>query len=263
MAKQRRRRRRGPAEYPGPRKSRLPFPVNLIFNVKAFYAIFIVTMIASMAAVGLGVGSAVDPEPAPIIDQTVAPSITPAVQQFERPAPVIDATKPHTATITTNKGDIKLELVTDAPEAVNNLAFLAAKNFYDGTAIYYLDHAFVAQGGDPNCAPDSEQVCTGFGDPGYSLSLEQTAVGHQQWSVAMPAITQPGRVHGSQFRIYFANEARLDGKETVFGKVVEGQSILEEAPNLAICSALSQPIDTCADNFDDAIIIQNVTVAAN
>jgi cyclophilin family peptidyl-prolyl cis-trans isomerase len=220
-------------------------------------------MIASMAAVGLGVGAAVDPEPAPIIDQTVAPSITPAVQQFERPAPVIDATKPHTATISTNKGVIKVELATDAPEAVNNMAFLAAKNFYDGTAIYYLDHAFVAQGGDPNCAPDSEQICTGFGDPGYSLALEQTATGHQQWSIAMPAITQPGRVHGSQFRIYFNEEARLDGEETVFGRVVEGQSVLEDAPKLTICSAMNQPTDDCVDNFDDAVIIEDVTIAAS
>ncbi len=233
----------------------------MLFNVKAFYVFFIITMIASMAAVGLGVGSAGGkPEPPPLIDETVAPSVTPAVMQFDRPAPVIDGTKPHSALIKTNKGDIKIQMVTDAPEAVNGFTFLARKNFYDGLAIYYLDHSYVAQGGDPNCAPDSEQICTGFGDPGYSIQIEQTAAGHEQWSVAFPAVSQAGRVHGSQFRVYFEADERLDGKETVFGKVVEGQSVLENAADLQICTALNQPTDTCVDNYDTALIIEDVTV---
>jgi cyclophilin family peptidyl-prolyl cis-trans isomerase len=256
LAKQKRRRRRGPAELPGQRKTRLPFPVNLIFNVKAFYVVFIVTMIASMAAVGF-MGASGSNDPAPIVDQTVGPSATPRVPQFEGPQPVLDATKPHTAVLKTNKGDITIKLATDAPDAVNSFAFLAAKNFYDGTALFYVDTEYISQGGDPNCSPESEQVCTGFGDPGYSLPLEAGGK-HVQWSVAAPAISQPDRVHGSQFRIYYAADERVDGKETVFGSVVEGQEILEGLDNLEICSALNQPTDTCVDNFDNALIIEDI-----
>ncbi len=260
MAKQRRRRRSAPAEYPGPRKSKLPFPVNLIFNVKAFYVVFIITMIASMAAVGLGVGATSDPEPAPIIDQTGSPTATPRVPQFAGPLPVIDATQPHTAVLQTNKGEIRIQLATDAPEAVNSFAFLAAKNFYDDTALFYVNKGTIAQGGDPNCSPESDQTCTGFGDPGYNLPLEATATVHEQWTVAVPAITQPDRVHGSQFRIYYAPDERVNGKETIIGNVITGTEILQDLSNLEICSALNQPTDTCVDDFDDALIIENITV---
>jgi cyclophilin family peptidyl-prolyl cis-trans isomerase len=260
LSRQRRRRRRGPAEYPAPRKTRLPFPINLIFNVKAFYVFFIVVMIASMAAVGLGVGASSDPEPPPIIDATVAPSVTPSSNVFDGPAKVIDGSQPHVATLETDEGTITIELVTDAPEAVNNLAFLAAKGFYDGTALYYVDHNYVAQGGDPSCRPDSEQICTGFGDPGYVLPQEDTSTAHEQWVVAMPAVSQADSVHGSQFRVYFQADDRLDGEETVLGRVTEGQEILENLPNLKICSALTQRTDDCEDNFDNALIIEDVTV---
>jgi peptidyl-prolyl cis-trans isomerase B (cyclophilin B) len=223
--------------------------------------IFIVTMIASMAAVGLGVGSgSSNTDPPPIIDQTGSPTATPRVPQFAGPLPVIDATQPHTAVLQTNKGEIRIQLATDAPEAVNSFAFLVAKNFYDGTALYYVNTSYIAQGGDANCSPDSDQICTGFGDPGYSLPLEATSTVHEKWTVAAPAITQPDRVHGSQFRIYFEPDARVDGKETIFGKVLTGTEILAALPNLEICSALNQPTDTCVDSFDSALIIEDITI---
>jgi cyclophilin family peptidyl-prolyl cis-trans isomerase len=223
--------------------------------------IFIITMIASMAAVGLGVGSSSsNNEGAPIIDQTGSPTATPRVPQFAAPQPVIDATQPHTAVLRTNKGEIRVQLATDAPQAVNSFAFLAAKNFYNGTALYYVNQDYLAQGGDPNCAPESEQVCTGFGDPGYSLPLEATSSVHERWTVAAPAISQPDRVHGSQFRIYFGPDSRVDGKETIFGKVITGTEILEALPNLEICSALNQPTDTCVDGFEEALIIEDIVI---
>jgi cyclophilin family peptidyl-prolyl cis-trans isomerase len=262
LSRQRRRRRRGaPADYAGQRKNKLPFPLNIIFNVKAFYAFFIVVMIASMAAVGLGVGGAADPEPPELIDQTAAPSVTPVDLTFDsEPPKIINASDGYEATLTTSEGDIVIELATDAQQAVNNFYFLATKNFYDGTALYYVDHNYVAQGGDPNCKPDAETICTGFGDPGYSLPLEETEGRHVQWAVAAPAVSEADTVHGSQFRIYFQPDERLDGQETVFGNVVEGQEILEELPNLQVCSALNQPVEGCAEDLTGALIIEDVTV---
>lgn len=261
MARQRRRRRKGPAEYPGPRKTKLPFPINLIFNIKAFYVFFIVVMIASMAAVGLGVGQAPNPEPPPIIDLTPAPSVTPNVQSFDSPGRVLDGTERYKATLKTSEGDIVIEFETDTPEAVNSFAFLAAKGYFDDTAFFYVDKTYVAQAGDPNCSLGSEQTCTGYGNPGYSLPLETGAATHAEWAVAMPAIDgEESRVAGSQFRIFFVEDSRLDGKETVFGHVVQGQDILEGTPDLKICSALTQQTAECTDDLAQALIIEDVVV---
>ena len=172
MPRSQRRRRRGPAQYQGPRKTKPPFPINLIFNVKAFYLFFIIVMIASMAAVGLGSGlgssnnNAVD-----VVENDETPVPTPATQTFPNgPAPIIDATQPHTAILTTAEGEIEIALVQDAPNTVNSFAFLAAKGFYDGTVIFFKDE-FFAQGGDPTCVAEGDFVCTGLGGPGYTLAL--------------------------------------------------------------------------------------------
>lgn len=214
-----------------------------------------------MAAVGFGFnqspqGTTIEP-----IDVTAAASATPVNAVFDAPGPVIDATQPYKATLETNKGDIVINFVTDAPKAVNSFAFLASKGFYDGVAFYYVDHDYLAQAGDPNCRLNSQTICTGFGDPGYTLPLEAGSTKHEQWSVALPQVSQADTVHGSQFRIYFTADERLDGTETVFGKVVQGMDILENQPDLEICSALSQASDTCVDEIpEDALIIENVRI---
>jgi len=260
VPKQRRRRRRGPVDT-GQRKAKYPFPVNLLFNTKVFYLFFIITMIASMAAVGFGVsqGSSTSPG-APIVDQTTAPEETPDVDQWPDGAPkVIDATKAHIATIQTNQGDIVMELATDAPLAVNSFAFLAAKNFYDGTAFFYVDKAYFAQSGDPTCSTDSDRLCSGLGGPGYTLSLEDSSISHVKWAVVAPSLSEGETdVHGSQFRILYADDARLDGKETVFGTVVSGQEILEGLANFSVCS-VSTAAD-CQEDLSNALIIEDVTV---
>lgn len=260
--RQRRKRRRGPSQPEGERKSKLPFPINAIFNVKMFYVVFIIVMIASMAAVGFGLGGGTKPAPPPIIDITQTPGATSAAKTFSSPAPVIDGTKAYNATFKTNKGDIVIKLATDTPETVNSLAFLAAKNFYDGQAFFYLDHSFWAQAGDPACNPSLDTVCTGTSDAGYKLPVEAGSLQHVKWNVVAPLVQGAGDlVSGGQFRILFADDHRLDGQETVFGTVIAGQSVLEEAPNLHLCTALTQDQPGCAKDLSAAIIIQDVTLA--
>jgi cyclophilin family peptidyl-prolyl cis-trans isomerase len=258
----------------GQRKSRLPFPVNLIFNVKSFYFVFIIVMIASMASVGLATQGSTKPDPPPIIDITATPQATSQAKVFASPAPVIDGTKPYNATFKTNKGDIVVELATDTPETVNSLAFLAAKNFYDNQAFFYLDHNYWAQVGDPACNPELDQTCTGTGDAGYKVALENGEGSefaetvnplhgkHLKLSLVAPSLQgSEDLVASGQFRILFADDARLDGTETVFGMVIEGQSILENAATLHLCTALTQQESGCAEDFTDAIIIEDVVVA--
>jgi cyclophilin family peptidyl-prolyl cis-trans isomerase len=259
LPRQQRRRRRGPAQYQGPRKARPPFPINLLFNVKAFYLFFIVVMIASLAAVGLGTGlGSNNSQPLPIVNEnsTPEPSRNPFV--FDAPAPTIDGTQPHQAVLRTNKGDIVIDLATDAPAAVNSFAFLAGKRFYNGMTFFFVNHSFVAQAGDPTCRTDSKTTCSGVGGPGYSLPV-QGLERHEQWAVVAPTLAEGGpEVHGSQFRILFQPDPRLDGKETVFGKVVQGQQILESLPDYEPCSIVSSP--TCQTDTSSALVIQDVIV---
>src|SRR5262249_50725194 len=145
-----------------------PFPLNYLFNIKAFYAIFIIVMIASMASVGLvsqnGSNNTVKPSP---IDITATPVISAAPITFASPAPVADPAVTYVATLHTNKGEIEITLDSKAAQAVNSFVFLARKQFYDGASFFYIDHNYWAQAGDPDCRTDSKATCTGTRDSGY------------------------------------------------------------------------------------------------
>ena len=221
---------------------------------------FIVVMIASIAAVGLAPGGGGQRQTVDVEDPSVTEPTPNAALTFPAPAPTIDGTKPYIATIKTDEGDIKIQMVTDAPETVNSFAFLAGNGFYDGTAFFYVDPGFVAQAGDPGCRPDGENICSGVGGPGYTLKVEaDTTLGHEQWAVVAPTLGEGGEdVHGSQFRILFQNDARVDGQGTVFGKVVEGQEILEGLSGLAPCSVVSA--EACDSSLDSALVIRDVVV---
>ncbi len=228
---------------------------------------FIFVMIASLAAVGLapGIGSTSSGgnRGAPIDDDEPLPVETPAVETFaDGPLPVIDASKGHEAVITTDQGEIVIALNPDAPKAANSFAFLAGSGFYDDQVFFFVDREFVAQAGDPTCETTGENTCRGNGGPGYTLPLEATNEGHEQWAVVAPSTGVPDEVHGSQFRILFEADERLDGQETVFGKVVneEGQQILAGLNNFVPCSV----VDTagCSEGADlsAALIIEKVIV---
>lgn len=258
-----RRRRRAPAQYQGPRKAKPPFPINLIFNVKAFYLLFIIIMIASLGGVGLygsGGGSTRTP---PSADDTTKTEPTPGnVLSFPKgPVRTIDPSKPHVAIIKTKMGDIKIQLATDAPKAVNSFAFLAGQGFYDGTTFFYVDKELLAaaQAGDPTCRADGKSFCSGVGGPDYEVGLEPTQEGHVQWAVVAPSLGE-GRqaVHGSQFRILYRDDHRLDGQETVFGRVIEGQKVLESLSDIAPCSIASAA--NCAHDLSSALVIDEIIV---
>ena len=222
-------------------------------------------MIASMGAIGFGnFGGSSNRTSAPIIIDTTPAPTSDAQRWPDGPPPVIDATTAHTATIKTSKGDIVIDLSTDAPLAVNSFAFLAAKNFYDGAAFFFVDQAYFAQAGDPTCTGDGERICSGLGGPGYTLSVEDTSRGHEPFAVVLAANSDGGfEVHGSQFRILYTADERLDGKQTVFGIVREGESrdILTSLLNLSVCSVSTA--DDCQQDLSAALIIEDVTVEPN
>jgi cyclophilin family peptidyl-prolyl cis-trans isomerase len=123
-------------------------------------------------------------------------------------------------TITTSKGDVVVELFEDdAPNTVANFISLVEKGFYDGTLFHRVIGGFMAQGGDPTGA--------GAGGPGHTIACEcdlPTARKHFLGSLSMAHAGKD--TGGSQFFLTFRPTEHLDGKHTVFGRVIEGFDVL-------------------------------------
>ncbi len=134
------------------------------------------------------------------------------------PPMVIDPTKTYIATLVTEKGNIVVQLFADkAPVTVNNFVFLAREGFYDNTTFHRVIAGFMAQGGDP--------TGTGRGGPGYRFADEFDAtLKHDGPGVLSMANAGPN-TNGSQFFITFTATPWLNGRHTVFGKVIDEQGL--------------------------------------
>ncbi len=139
------------------------------------------------------------------------------------PEMVIDPQKKYTATISTDKDDIVLELFADkTPQTVNNFVFLAREGFYDDTIFHRVIADFMAQGGDP--------TGTGRGGPGYRFADEfHPDLRHDKPGILSMANAGPG-TNGSQFFITHIPTPWLDNKHSVFGQVAKGMDMLLSIP---------------------------------
>ncbi|MDG6349094.1 peptidylprolyl isomerase [Luteimonas sp. 8-5] len=120
----------------------------------------------------------------------------------------------------TDRGPIKIELHADkAPLTVANFVNLARRGFYDGLNFHRVIPDFMIQGGCPEGS--------GRGGPGYRFE-DETANGvpHERGVLSM-ANAGPN-TNGSQFFITHVATPWLDGKHTVFGKVVEGLEAVDK-----------------------------------
>ena len=134
----------------------------------------------------------------------------------------IDPNRSYKATFETSRGNIVCELFASAaPKTVNNFVFLAREGFYDGTIFHRVIADFMIQGGDP--------TGTGRGGPGYRFEDEVNPATnpnkHKRGTLSM-ANAGPG-TNGSQFFITHVETSWLDGKHTVFGRVLEGQVVVD------------------------------------
>lgn len=135
------------------------------------------------------------------------------------PAMQIDQNKSYHATMETNRGTIEIEFFPkNAPKTVNNFVFLTNEGFYDGISFHRVISNFMIQGGDP--------TGTGRGGPGYQFEDETKGnpLTHDTGVISM-ANAGPN-TNGSQFFITHSPQPHLNGKHTVFGKVVNGQDIV-------------------------------------
>lgn len=131
----------------------------------------------------------------------------------------------------TNFGNIKLELFErDAPKTVANFLKLAKEGFYKNTKFHRVIKDFMIQGGDPN-SKDNDWSNDGTGGPGYKFEDEINQNKLVRGTLAM-ANSGPN-TNGSQFFIVTAKETSwLDGKHTVFGKVIEGMENVDKIENV-------------------------------
>jgi cyclophilin family peptidyl-prolyl cis-trans isomerase len=122
--------------------------------------------------------------------------------------------------LSTSVGDVVVELFeNEAPNTVANFISLVEKGFYDGTPFHRVIGGFMAQGGDP--------TGTGTGGPGYTIACEVDAPGARQHFRGTLSMAHAGRdTGGSQFFLTFRPTEHLDGKHTVFGRVIEGFDVL-------------------------------------
>ncbi len=128
--------------------------------------------------------------------------------------------------IVTTRGPVTLELFEDdAPNTVRNFIFLAKKGFYDGVAFHRVIPFFMAQGGDPFSVKEKGPRI-GEGGPGYAIKTEPSRRRPYRGVIAMAS---SGRdTEGSQFFITTSTSANLDGDYSVFGRVTEGQDVVDK-----------------------------------
>ena len=123
------------------------------------------------------------------------------------------------ATIDTNRGKIRIQLHADkAPKTVQNFETLASKGFYNGLKFHRVIEDFMIQTGCPQG--------TGRGGPGYKFDDEfHKDLKHSGPGIVSMANAGPNS-NGSQFFITHVATPHLDGKHSVFGKVLEGQDVV-------------------------------------
>ena len=135
----------------------------------------------------------------------------------------IDEMKQKAVIITMNSGTFFIEFFPEeAPNTVHNFLELVESGYYDGTVFHRIIPGFMIQGGDPNTKdPDVDQGLWGQGGPGHQINEEFNVFQHDKGIVSMARGNHQDSA-GSQFFIVHKDSPHLDGKYTVFGRLVPG-----------------------------------------
>lgn len=214
------------------------FPMNIFQKTGIFWAIGLVAMVGGLIAAAF-IGSAISGNErtfdSPTATATVEGSVTGTPEatatvraQYSAAGRVLVPTSDYTATISTAKGDIEIELFVDeAPNTVNSFIFLAMEGFFDGQIFHRVDPGFVVQAGDPDGINGN-----GYDGPGYETTDEPNEVRNERGTIAM-AKRAGATTFGSQFFINLADNETLDYDNGVtdsfypFGRVVSGMDVVD------------------------------------
>lgn len=122
------------------------------------------------------------------------------------------------AMINTNRGAVLIAFFSEtAPLTVKNFIHLTKKGFYNGLSFHRVVPDFVIQGGDP--------TGDGYGGPGYLIPSEDNHLEYERGSVGMA--TAGRDTGGSQFFICHSAQPHLNGRYTLFARVIEGMDIVD------------------------------------
>jgi peptidyl-prolyl cis-trans isomerase B (cyclophilin B) len=132
--------------------------------------------------------------------------------------------------LSTTKGDIDIELFeNDAPNTVANFIELVRAKFYDGLKFHRVIPGFMAQGGDP--------TGSGAGGPGYRFKDEIKPESRLHFRGTLSMANAGPDTNGSQFFLTHLPTEWLNGKHTVFGRVIAGQDVVD---SLSIGDAITK-----------------------
>jgi len=184
-------------------------------------------------AEGIGVAQKISTEPAANTVPMSRIEIK-TVTIREKPAPVpepfstssVEELGSYRAVIVSSMGNITLEFFPDrAPNHVRQFLRLAASGVYDGTAFHRIVPGFVIQGGH---MPTRREPLEGRqADFVQFLQPEFNATPHDRGILSMARLDDPASA-SSSFFIVLARTPSLDGKYTVFGRVVDGMDVIEK-----------------------------------
>lgn len=185
-------------------------------TIKIIVSLFFIITLAACS----GADPAIEKTNEFIVEQTIDKTNADWKTQLSKP-PLLTFTegKNYFWELKTTQGDLSIKLFTDtAPMHVSSTIYLTNLGFYDNLTFHRVIPGFMAQGGDP--------IGNGRGNPGYKYDGEFDGdIGHGEAGMLSMANSGPG-TDGSQFFITFQPTPFLNGKHTVFGKVVAG---LEES----------------------------------
>ena len=153
----------------------------------------------------------------------------PTRQWTSAPTMKIDVAKQYVASIETDRGEIRVDLLArDAPNTVNNFVFLSREGFYDGVPFHRIIKDFMVQTGDPSG--------TGRGGPGYRIIDEPVTLNYERGALAMANSGVPN-TGGSQFFIVQGANVFLPKTYTIFGKVSGGLDVLDAIASVPVSAS--------------------------
>ena len=134
----------------------------------------------------------------------------------------VQANEPEILHMVLEKGVVKIQTFPNkAPKTVKRIIELAESGFYDGLTFHRVISGFMAQGGDPSG--------NGTGGSGQNIKAEFNDIKHERGIVSMARANDPDSAD-SQFFICYDSHPFLDGKYTVWGKVIEGMNLIDRIP---------------------------------
>ncbi|ETI21221.1 hypothetical protein G647_07566 [Cladophialophora carrionii CBS 160.54] len=168
-------------------------------------------------------------------------------------------------TLHTTHGDLKIEIFCESvPKTAENFLALCASGAYDGTPFHRLIPDFMVQGGDTSQSPRNAGAENPIPKGGTSIwgssfedEIRTPALRHSGRGMVSMANKGPG-TNASQFFITFKDAPHLDGKNTVFGRVLDGA---EEGGTLEKMESVA--VDKKYRPKEEKIVLQSVTIHAN